>query len=203
MTFVVLVLIGCGNKKDLNSKSETIDQSYLLFIQNRIDFFNKPFGYYRNLNLIHTIDGDTITADSVKRVVLDSLYHIFHDRQFIKVTRDSFEMNSTFELYTKKYAAQNKFKPSFLVLNYYSDNLIGLNLGSHEQGPMQCDVYDKETGMIVSQFNDRNYDGSYFLGGRAASDTFNVLRMVLKIGSFFYEEEFLKKDIDEREISEN
>jgi len=192
------LLISCQqNNPELKPLPEK-DMSYKMFNEKQLEILGQPESNFDNLEMTYVLDLDTITKDSFIRIDFDSIYHIFQEVDFKFTSKDSTVLKVMLNTFSFNYYNNHKFKPSFLEVSYYSDDLLGLNLGSKEHGAMTCNIYEKSSGVRLAGYNKSNYDGAFFLGSSTSHDTFQEIRMVLKVDTLLYEQSFLTKDIDER-----
>jgi|GEM_PF-4394668 len=198
---IIIIAVACQNTSQIDVVKKEI--SYKRFLDKQVEILGKPNGYYKNMELTYLYDMDTISKDSFLSLDFDSVYNIFQELDFKFISIDSIIRKATLNTISKKYYKSHTFKPSFLDVTYYSDNLLGLNLGSKEHGQMKCVMYDNNTGERLAEFTKKDYKGSFFLGSMTAHDTFDQVRMVLKIDSLIYDQTFLTKDIDQRTIAED
>lgn len=198
---LILAFIICSCHTDHSNKINTLndEDSYAIYNRHfRNDTLNKRWPSKKLSRKAYTIDNDTITKDSFYAIPIIDLYHTFIDMDFNFIRTDSFYYALTYNAFTKEYYNKNKFTPLLADISLYSDNLIGLNVGSTVKQPMNADCYDAESGAFITSFKDDKYDGSYFIGQQLKNDSFQTLRMILKIGDSFFESTFNKEDIDDR-----
>lgn len=198
----LLLVYACDSSKTIKEEPKK-ENSNRKFIENQLKVLDQPQGYFNNLNLTYLYDLDTISKDSFDKLDYDSIYHIFQEIDFKFISKDSILRNVTLNSVSFEYYRTHTFKPTFLEVSYYSDNLLSLNLGSKEHGKMSCEMFDKATGVRISGFNKDNYQGSFFLGSMTKHDTFKEIRMLLKIDTLLYEQSYLTKYIDDRTIDED
>ncbi|MBT8233827.1 MAG: hypothetical protein HKO66_09520 [Saprospiraceae bacterium] len=205
MNFKISLLLGLfifSCKSDV-VKPEQIDKSYRLFNEAIFEQLGKPLRLGPAKAEYYLCDFDTITKDSFKNIYLDSIYHIFTNSKLLllpkrKINFDSLQYEFTYSSISKSYASKNSLDPAVFDLSYYSDNLLGVSLGTREKGEMMYDIYDVESLRILGSNNKPKYDGSFYIGSRAMTDTFDNIRVVLSVDRKIFEKSFSKAAIDDR-----
>ena len=201
MKYLLLFLISAmiiSCKTDTKKASPEQDLSYTKHVEEVLSNETLNFSNVRSIGIQlsneYSIDNKIITKDELLGLNRNELFHIFLNHQY-EGQRDTPRMVRKFEAFSHDYFKTNQLEPAYVKLNFYDGNLTGLNLGSETKGEFVANVYDVTNGKNLANFNQGDFDGIFYLGSNTAYDTFENVRLVVKIDTLLFQKEYTKEEM--------
>lgn len=151
------------------------------------------------------IDNHSLSRDSFIYTMSEvPLGHVTRDLRMAhedSTKVQSSQMNShdiifTLRAYSEAYINQRTFEIEFAELHYTDIEVLFLSLSTERTGMMQTLLLDNETGKKITQYQDDDFDGSFYLGNGVDS-----LGNTQTIGAtIVIDNQFAFKEFDVRDI---